>query len=110
MNDGKIGLSNLKIITEDGRELEVGKCENVSIDFAKEESDYNLDSIMCISSGEVSFDISDNIIKKYHRKRKGNRYLIYYTEEYRLFDDFIYKVFNRKLKYKKYKKVGESNG
>lgn len=24
MNDGKIGLSNLKIITEDGRELEVG--------------------------------------------------------------------------------------
>ena len=69
-------------------------------------NDKNVNGIF-LANNEISIDISNISIKKYHRKRKGKRYLIYYYEEYSMFDDFIFKVFDRNhKKYKKYKKLG----
>ena len=79
--NSKINLSNLRFIDEIPKQLkELGSG--------------------CIIYGE-------DTLKKYHRKKKGKRYLPYYVEEYLLFDDFKYKVFGIKGKYKKYRKIGE---
>lgn len=103
--DNKMGLSNLKFIDEDGNEKEIASgVAEIGVDISNKE-DASVDG-MFLSDGEVTFDISDTLIKKYHRKKKGKRYLPYYVEEYLLFDDFKHKVFGIKGKYKKYRKVG----
>lgn len=108
MNDGKIGLSNLKIITEDGRELEVGKCENVGIDFSNNEHDEFVEDFKLLNDNNgITFEANINFTKKYHRKRKGKRYIITYYEEYSDIDELIELVTGKKLKH--IKKVGESN-
>lgn len=109
MNDGKIGLSNLKIITEDGRELEVGKWENVGIDFSNNEHDEFIEDFKLLTDNkELTFEANINFTKKYHRKRKGKRYIITYYEEYSGIDELVELVTGKKLKH--IKKVGESNG
>lgn len=101
----KIGLSNLKFIDADGneKEIESGVIE-CGVDMGDKESE-SVEGIF-LSDGELSINVSNQIIKKYHRKRKGKRYLVYFCEEYYLFDDFKSKVFGTKIKYKKYRKLG----
>lgn len=109
MNDGKIGLGNFKIITEDGRELEVGKWENVGIDFSNNEHDEFIEDFKLLTDNkELTFEANINFTKKYHRKRKGKRYIITYYEEYSGIDELVELVTGKKLKH--IKKVGESNG
>ena len=103
--NNKTGLSNLKYIDEDGNVQDIASgVPEIGVDISNKE-DASVDG-MFLSDGEVTFDIPDILIKKYHRKKKGKRYLPYYVEEYLLFDDFKYKVFGIKGKYKKYRKVG----
>lgn len=101
----KIGLSNIKIIDKDGneKELATGVVE-CGVDTGNKESE-TVNGIF-LSNGELSIDISNKTIKKYHRKRKGKRYLVYFYEEYSLFDDFKSKVFGEKIVHKKYRKLG----
>lgn len=101
----KLGLSNLKFIDEDGSEKDIAsgviEC-GIDITSQKDKSANGL----FLVDGEVSINISNATIKKYHRKRKGKKYLVYYYEEYSLFDDFQNKVFGKKIKNKKYRKIG----
>ena len=74
--DNKMGLSNLKFIDEDGNEKEIASgVAEIGVDISNKE-DASVDG-MFLSDGEVTFDISDTLIKKYHRKKKGKRYLPY---------------------------------
>lgn len=109
MNNGKIGLSNLKIITKDGRELEVGKCENIGIDFSDSEHDEFVEDFKLLSDNNgITFESNINFTKKYHRKRKGKRYIITYYEQYSAIDGLIELATGKKIKH--IKKVGEING
>lgn len=73
--------------------IELGVIE-CGVDMGDKESE-SVEGIF-LSDGELSIDISNQIIKKYHRKRKGKRYLVYICEEYSLFDDFKSKVLGGK--------------
>lgn len=101
----KNDLSTLKFIDENGNEQEIASgCIECGIDISEKESE--IVEGMMLSNGELTLDISDTLVRKYHRKRKGKRYLTYYVEEYLLFDDFKHEVFGIKGKYKKYRKIG----
>lgn len=105
----KFGVSNLKYLDKDGNEYDMTSVKelDIGVDASNEESK-NINEIFLINDGTLSFDITDVPLKKYHRKRKGKRYLTYYYEEYSLFDDFKNKVFGTKIKSKKYRKLGST--
>lgn len=75
----------------------------MNVDTSNKESK-NVNGIF-LSDGESSFDLSNIMIKKFHRKRKGKRYLVYFYKEYSLYEDFIINVFGAKI-YKKNRKLG----
>ncbi len=105
--NNKIRLSNIKFIDENGNEKELSSgIVECGVDIGNKESE-SANGIF-LSDGELSIDISNKMVKKFHRKRKGKRYLIYSYEEYSLFDDFKSKVFGAKIKYKTYKKLGSN--
>lgn len=105
MLDNIAQTKNLFLI-EDGSPVKIGNVSSIDMDTSIQENPHS--DYMVLSDGSLTIDISDISISKYHRKRKGKRYLIYRCEEYKLFDDFKSKVFGVKMNYKKLRKLGKS--
>lgn len=100
----KLGKGVLCIKGEDGELKELQPVENIEyigIDYANEEDKTGV----FLSNGEISISLEYITKKKYHRKRKGKRYIYSYYEETTLHDDFLEKVFGVKNKNRKISKI-----
>ena len=103
----KLEMTNLKIIGEDGNETDIASSVvECVVDIGNGESE-SVSGIF-LGNEKLTINISDATIKNFHRRKKRKRYLIYFYEEYSLFDDFKNKVFGEKIKHKKYRKIGSN--
>lgn len=108
MSEGqKIGEVFLYLKKENG-ELEavgtVSETLEIGVDYANDK-DQTFPRVE-MTNGEVTFDLKLVLGRKYHKTRKGKRYIYTYYEEFNFCDDFFEKVLGIKNNNKKVGKVG----